>query len=101
MRRVASDLKNRQKVEILALCFVRREGAGRKSRSWGLILDGTDLVAETLRSNNGDFIADTLVGLEVEGEFGVVAFDDDFGRLLNGLIKTVSVRVLKCSYVEG
>ena len=36
-----------------------------------------DLVTKTLRSNNGDLIADTLVGLEVEGEFGVVPFDDD------------------------
>jgi hypothetical protein len=43
------------------------------------------LVAKTLRGDDGDFIADALVGLEVEGEFGVVAFDDDFGRLLDGL----------------
>lgn len=36
-----------------------------------------DLVTKTLRSNDGDLIADTLVGLEVEGEFGVVPFDND------------------------
>ena len=30
------------------------------------------LVAKTLRGNDGDLIADTLVGLEVEGELGVV-----------------------------
>lgn len=38
-----------------------------------------DLVTKTLRSNDGDLIANTLVGLEVEGEFGVVPFDDDLG----------------------
>jgi hypothetical protein len=43
------------------------------------------LVAETLRGNNGDFIANALVGLEVEGELGVVALNDDFGGLLDGL----------------
>lgn len=43
------------------------------------------LVAKTLRGNNSDFIADALVGLEIEGEFGVITFDDDFGRLLDGL----------------
>ena len=43
------------------------------------------LVAETLGGDDGDFIADTFVGLEVEGELRVVAFDDYFGRLLDGL----------------
>ena len=44
-----------------------------------------DLVAKTLRSNDGDLIANTLVGLEVEGEFGIVPFDNDLGRFLDGL----------------
>ena len=44
-----------------------------------------DLVAKTLRSNDGDLIANTLVGLEIEGEFGVVPFDNDLGRFLDGL----------------
>ena len=44
-----------------------------------------DLITKTLRSNDGYLIADTLVGLEVEGEFGVVAFDNDLGRFLDGL----------------
>lgn len=39
----------------------------------------TNLVAKTLRGNDGDFIAYSLVGLEVERELGVVSFDDDFG----------------------
>ena len=43
------------------------------------------LVAQALAGNDGDFIADTLVGLEVEGELGVVPLDDDLGGLLNGL----------------
>lgn len=43
------------------------------------------LVAQALRGNDGDLIADALVGLEVEGELGVVALDDDLGRLLDCL----------------
>lgn len=43
------------------------------------------LVSESLASDDGDFVAYPLVGLEVECEFGVVALNDDFGRLLDGL----------------
>ena len=43
-------------------------------------------VAEPLRSDDGDFIADSLVGFEIEGEFGIVAFDQDFGGFLHGLV---------------
>jgi hypothetical protein len=45
----------------------------------------SNLVAETLRRNDGDLIADALVGLEVEGELGVVPLNDDLGGLLDGL----------------
>ena len=44
-----------------------------------------DLVPETLRGDDGDLVADSLVGLEVEGEAGVVPLDDDLGGLLDGL----------------
>lgn len=43
------------------------------------------LVAETLGSNDGNLIADSLVGLEIEGQLWVVSLDDDLGGLLNGL----------------
>jgi hypothetical protein len=43
------------------------------------------LVAKTLRSNDGDLIADSLVGLEVEGQLGVVSLDNDLGGLLDSL----------------
>ena len=43
------------------------------------------LVAKTLRGNDGDFIANALVGLEVEGELGVVSLNDDLGGLLDSL----------------
>lgn len=46
---------------------------------------GTDLVSKTLGGDNSDLIADSLVGLKVEGELRVVAFDDDLRRLLDGL----------------
>lgn len=44
-----------------------------------------NLVAETLGGNDGDLIAKTLVGLEVQGELGVVTLNDDLGGLLDGL----------------
>ena len=43
------------------------------------------LVAKTLRGNNGNFITDSLVGLEVESQFWVVSLDDDLCGLLDGL----------------
>ena len=45
------------------------------------------LVAETLRGNDGDFIADALVGLEVESELWVVPLDDHFRGLFDGLVQ--------------
>lgn len=47
----------------------------------------TNLVAEPLGGNDGDLVADALVRFEVEGELGVVALDDDFGRLLDRLLR--------------
>lgn len=43
------------------------------------------LVAKALGSNDSDLITDTLVGLEVQGELGVVTLNDDLGGLLDGL----------------
>lgn len=45
----------------------------------------TDLVAKTLGGDDGDLIADALVGLEVESQLGVVALDDDLSGPLDGL----------------
>ena len=45
----------------------------------------SDLVAKTLGGNDGDLITDTLVGLEVEGQLGVVTLDDDLSRALDCL----------------
>lgn len=45
----------------------------------------TDFVSKTLGGNDGDLIADALVGFEVEGELWVVAFNDDLCGLLDGL----------------
>lgn len=44
-----------------------------------------NLVAQALGGDDGDLIADALVGLEVEGELGVVSLNDDLGGLLHGL----------------
>ena len=62
------------------MCFV---GKGDWER-------GEDLVAKALGCDNGDFIADTLVGAEIQCQFGVVALDYYFGGLLDGL-HTVSL----------
>lgn len=43
------------------------------------------LVAKTLGGNDGDLITDTLVGLEVEGQLGVVTLDDDLSGALDCL----------------
>ena len=44
-----------------------------------------NLVPQPLGGNDGDLITDPLVGLEVEGELGVVSLNDDLGGLLDGL----------------
>lgn len=72
VRGVACDLYNRDTVSFLKpLLHVSR----RK----------THLVAKTLRRDNCNLITYALVGLEVEGELGVVPLDDDLGGLLDGL----------------
>lgn len=53
-----------------------------------------DLVAETLRGDDGNLIADALVRLEVEGELGVVALNDDLGGLLDSLVWVLGFFVL-------
>lgn len=58
-------------------------GSGRGGRWRGV----TDLVAEALGGDDGDLVADPLVRFEVERQFGVVALDDDFGRLLDRLLR--------------
>ncbi len=60
-----------------------------KDRCGGGIRGGGErmryLVAKALRGNDGNLIADALVGFEVEGEFWVVALDDDLGGFLDRL----------------
>ena len=43
-----------------------------------------NLVAESLGGDDGDFIADAFVGLEIEGEAWVVLLDDDARCLFDG-----------------
>lgn len=47
--------------------------------------DATNLVPQPLGGDDSDLIADTLVGLEVKGEFWVVPLNDDLGGLFDGL----------------
>ena len=45
----------------------------------------SNLVAQALRGDDSDLIANALVGLEVERKSGIVPLDDDLGGLLDGL----------------
>jgi len=47
--------------------------------------ESCNLVPQTLAGDDGNLIADTLVGVEVEGEARVVLLDDDAGSTLGGL----------------
>ena len=44
------------------------------------------LVAQALGGDDGDLIADTLVGVEVKGEAGVVAFCKVSIKFRNGIV---------------
>lgn len=60
-----------------------------------------DLVAQALGGDDGDLIADSLVGLEVESELGVVSLNDDLGGLLNCLrTNATHVGGVDCGLVE-
>jgi hypothetical protein len=61
----------------LACCLLRMIVSRRRVVAY--------LVAEALGRDDGDFITDALVGLEVEGELRVVSLNDDLGGLLDGL----------------
>ena len=84
VRRVAGNLTKRseknpvsnQKLTHVAAAAAAHGGAA-SSRAY--------LVAEALRGDDGNLIADALVGLKVERQAGVVPLDDDLGGLLDGL----------------
>ena len=40
---------------------------------------------ETLGGDISNFLADTLVGIKIEGELGVVLLDDELSTFLHGL----------------
>ena len=73
----------------------RRAGRRRSSSN------STHLVAKTLGGDNGDLVAYSLVGLKVEGEFGVVSFDDDFGGLLDSLCLDQSSFLQNLEVIQG
>lgn len=57
------------------------------------LLSRAHLVAETLGGDDGDLVAYSLVGLEIERELGVVSLDNDLGGLLDCLLFVVSMTV--------
>jgi hypothetical protein len=56
-------------------------------RECDVVVVESHLVAKTLGGNDGDLIADALVGLEVEGQLGVVTLDDDLSGALDCLFE--------------
>lgn len=72
---VTGNLFRTLSIFLLSFCRIRRTAFVCK----------THLVAKALGSNDGNLIANALVGLEVQGELGVVPLNDDLGGLLNGL----------------
>lgn len=62
---------------------------------------GTDLVPQALASDNGNFIANTLIGLEVQGQFWVVTFDYDFGRFFDGLCANATLYFVETISLGG
>jgi hypothetical protein len=73
----------------LTLLFLELEG-NTTNRTAGNTLhqvggETSNLVAKTLGGNDGNLVADLLVGLEIESKTGVVLLDEDAGSLLNGL----------------
>ena len=57
----------------------------RLSRLPSVIAGPAYLVPQPLACNNGNLIANALVGLKVEGELWVVSLNDDLGGLLDSL----------------
>ena len=57
----------------------------------------THLISETFTSNDSDFIANTLVGLEVQSQFWIITFDYDFGGFLDGLCANATLCCSKTS----
>lgn len=45
----------------------------------------SNFISQSFRWNDSYFFADPLVGMEVQGQFWVILFDDNSGRLFNCL----------------
>lgn len=60
----------------------------------------SDLVSETLRGDDGNFIADLLVGVEIESKSWVELLDDDSRGSLGGLRSYFTHVVLLLSISE-
>lgn len=59
-------------------------------------MSGGNLVSETLRGDDGNLIADSLVRFEVESELWVIPLNDHLGGLFDGLHDT---KVGQCNRV--
>lgn len=69
----------------------------RKGHSSIFNLPG-NLVSQGLGGDNGDFFADTLVGMEIRSQAGVVFLNDDLGGLLDSLGSYTTLLVVKIHF---
>jgi hypothetical protein len=60
-----------------------------------------NLVAETLGRDLGKVVEDALVGLEVEGQLGVVLFDENAGSALDGFGADAALMCVVSNAVRG
>ena len=59
--------------------------SSRGNSAHQMCCESSNLVAHSLGRQNGNLINDTLVGVEIEGQFSVVLLDDSTSTLLNDL----------------
>lgn len=57
----------------------------RHCKSYQVSDESGNLVPQRLSGDEGHFLDDPLVGVEVQGQLSVVLLDDDPGGLLDGL----------------
>jgi hypothetical protein len=59
------------------------------------------LISESLGRDHGDFSTDLFVGVEVEGQLGVVPLNDKTCGLLNGFCSYATLLLLEVLITEG
>jgi hypothetical protein len=95
-----SQSRNLRNILILSLTFLLLQLEGNTTDGTALNTlhqvggETGNLVAETLGGNDGHLVANLLVDLEVEGETGIVLFNNDSGGLLDGFSSNTTLEYI-------